>query len=99
MSRTYERTDRFKRDYSKLSPQEQERFKQKVMESFVPAVESGDFPMGLRVKGVQGAEGIYEMTWAPNGRATFQYGAAEQIPGQAHVIWRRIGGHEVFGSP
>jgi hypothetical protein len=98
VSPTFETTERFKRDHSKLSPPEQARFKEKVRQSFVPAIESRDFPPGLRVKGVQGAEGIYEMTWAPDGRATFQYGP-EQIPGQTHVIWRRIGGHEVFGSP
>jgi hypothetical protein len=34
------------------------------------------------------------MTWAPHGRATFQYGPSH---GQgAHVIWRRIGTHNIF---
>jgi len=38
------------------------------------------------------------MTWAANGRATFQYGP-ELTPGQAHVIWRRVGTHDVFDRP
>jgi hypothetical protein len=50
------------------------------------------------VKGVQGHSGIFEMTWAPDERATFQYGS-EQIPGEKHIIWRRIGGHEMLQSP
>lgn len=43
----------------------------------------------LRVKRVQGRPGVWEMSWAPDGRATFQYG--EEIhPGEAHVVWRRL---------
>ncbi len=38
------------------------------------------------------------MTWAPNGRATFQYGD-EATPGETHVIWRRIGTHDILGQP
>lgn len=59
---------------------------------------AGRFRRGLRVKAVQGAAGIFEMTWAPNGRATFQYGA-QRRPGERHVIWRRIGTHDIFGRP
>lgn len=48
---------------------------------------------------MQNAPGIYEMTWdGRDGRATFAYGA-EHIPGEAHIIWRRIGGHEIFDHP
>ncbi|WP_281288337.1 hypothetical protein [Haloactinospora alba] len=35
------------------------------------------------------------MTWAPDGRATWQYGD-EQRPGIVHVIWRRVGTHAIF---
>jgi hypothetical protein len=38
---------------------------------------------------------VFEMTWDNDGRATFSYGE-EQIPGEAHVIWRRIGTHAIF---
>ena len=54
---------------------------------------------GLRVKRIRGAAGeIWEMTWAPDGRATFQYGK-ERIPGEPHIIWRRIGTHGIFQQP
>jgi hypothetical protein len=52
-------------------------------------VGGGQFREGLRVKGVQGAAGVFELTWAPDGRATFGYG--ESVPREAHVIWRRVG--------
>lgn len=38
------------------------------------------------------------MTWADNGRATFEYGD-EVVEGQPHVVWRRIGTHAVLTSP
>jgi len=47
---------------------------------------------------VQAAAGIFEMTWAPDGRATFQFGP-EVVAGQPHVIWRRIGRHEILARP
>jgi hypothetical protein len=98
VSPTFERAGRFKSDFSKLTPEEQNRLLEKVRDQFVPALGTGDFPAGLRVKGVQGASGVYEMTWAPNGRVTFMYGD-EQIPGEIHIVWRRVGGHEIFGTP
>ncbi|MBV2362052.1 hypothetical protein KUM37_01630 [Streptomonospora sp. NEAU-YY374] len=67
-----------------------------VAEEFVPDLVRGSFRPGLRVKRVQGvASEVYEMTWAPDGRATWQYGR-EQRPGTPHVVWRRVGTHAVF---
>ncbi|MXZ30987.1 MAG: hypothetical protein F4236_01875 [Acidimicrobiia bacterium] len=53
---------------------------------------------GLRVKGVRGYPGVFEIMWAPDGRATFAYGE-ERIPGHPHIIWRRVGGHEILRRP
>lgn len=97
---TFHRLPRFLRDLKKLTPQELERFRNVVLEAFVPDVDSQTFRAGLRVKRVQGAtaqdgSAIFEMTWAPDGRATWQYG--EEIKeGVPHVVWRRVGGHEIF---
>lgn len=42
---------------------------------------------------------VFEMTWeGEDGRATFEYGE-EIIDGEKHIIWRRVGGHAIFGSP
>jgi hypothetical protein len=44
------------------------------------------FRKGLRIKGVRGAQGMFEMTWGPDGRATFTYGP-EVHPGDPHIVW------------
>ena len=56
------------------------------------------FHKGLRVKGIQGATGIFEMTWAANGRATFEY-LDPVTEAEPHVVWRRVGTHSVFKQP
>jgi hypothetical protein len=76
----------------------QHRAVRTAVEKFVADLGSGRFRRGLRVKAIQGAPGIFEMTWAANGRATFEYGEEAQ-PGQPHVIWRRIGAHDIFARP
>lgn len=94
----YSLTDRFRKDFNDLDVEDKERFRVTIAEEFVPDLLEGRFRPGLRVKGVQGAPGVYEMTWAPDGRATWQYG--EEIePGEPHIIWRRIGTHDVFRMP
>ncbi len=98
---TFETTARFDRDVRKLPQPERERFVDTVRNKFVPDVTKGQFRPGLRVKPVQGvkvADGespVMEMTWAPDGRATWQYGD-QRREGEPHVIWRRVGGHEIF---
>ena len=94
---TYERLLRFDRDYGALSLAEKRAFKEDV-KKFVEDLERGQgFRKGLRVKGVQGARGIFEMTWADDGRATFSFGRS--IRGnEPHVIWHRVGKHGVILS-
>ena len=41
---------------------------------------------------------VKEMTFAPDGWATWEFGA-ELKAGQPHVIWRRIGTHDIFCAP
>lgn len=98
MSPTYEAVARFLQDYSRLTPEEQKRFKRAVAQ-FVEDLQAQRLPRpGLRVKRVQGSAGIWELTWAPDGRATFARGA-EVKPGEPHIVWRRIGTHEIFARP
>jgi hypothetical protein len=56
------------------------------------------FASALRVKRVQGAEGVWEMTWAADGRATFRYGE-EIVAGEPHIVWLRIGKHAILDDP
>jgi len=95
---TYAWLARFRSDFERLTPSQQAAFLLAVQQ-FVDDLQAGrGFRNGLRVKGIQGASGIFEMTWAPDGRATFEYGPAV-AKGQPHVIWRRVGTHTVFEQP
>jgi hypothetical protein len=93
---TFQATPQFERDWKLLTPDLRVRFQRVVAEQFVPDLAKGTFRAGLRVKGVQAAAGVSEMTWAPDGRATFSYGRRQQRPGEPHVICRRIGTHQIF---
>jgi hypothetical protein len=92
---TFATTPRFRQDVKNLTAQQRRRFEQVVRNEFVPDIDSGAFRASLRVKRVQAAARVYEMTWAPDGRATWQYGK-EIRPGVRHVIWRRVGTHAIF---
>ena len=85
---TYARTERFMRDHAGLSREQKAAFRAAVRH-FVEDLEAHrTFRPGLRVKRVKGAPGIFEMTWADDGRATFEY-AEGLVEGQAHIVWRR----------
>lgn len=92
---TFQATPRFERDWKQFTPDLRARLQRVVTEQFVPDLAKGTFRAGLRVKSVQAAPGVFEMTWAPDGRATFSYGQ-QQRTGEPHVIWRRIGTHQIF---
>jgi len=95
---TFDTLDRFMKDFSLLGEEDRMRFRAAV-ERFVEDLRGGQgFRPGLRVKRVQGTDGIWEMTWAPDGRATWMYGD-EVLHGEPHVVWRRVGTHDVFGAP
>lgn len=88
----------FWRDWDRLSAEDQRTFRAAV-EKFVEDLRAGrGLRKGLRVKGVQSARGIFEITWSPHGRATFQYGRAIKDD-EPHIIWRRIGNHSVLDKP
>ncbi len=96
---TYELPDSVYAEYVKLS-REQRRAFRRALARFIEALRSRPttFPAGLRVKGVQGHPGVFEMTFAPDGRATFEYGE-EVVKGERHVIWRRVGDQSIFRQP
>lgn len=95
---THEEWAQFLREFADLSPAEQTRFLTAVRKMVEDMQRGQGFRRGLRVRHVQGYENIYEVTWAPDGRATFSYGA-EQQPGEPHIIWRRIGSHDILTNP
>lgn len=100
MSPTYDRYSDFDRDFSKLSSTQQRAFMKAVLALVTDLRRGQGFRKGLRIKRVQGVREsqVYEMTWAPDGRATWEYGS-EQRDGEPHVIWRRVGSHAIFNNP
>jgi hypothetical protein len=80
---------RFRSDFARLTKHDQEAF----LNAFSQFVEDLGRPQSravLRVKSLLGTSGIYEMTWAPEGRATFRYGEPLRV-GEPHIIWRCVG--------
>jgi hypothetical protein len=96
---TFERLARFDREFRRL-PRELQRAFLAMLPTFVAALKQNPpvFPPALRVHRVQGTAGVWEITFAPDGRATFAYGE-EIIAGEPHVIWRRVGNHGVLTEP
>lgn len=88
---------RFRVDFDALTAAQQAAFLAAVAQ-FVEDLRGGGFRKGLRVKGVRGAPGVFEMTSADNGRATFQYGEPI-VNTEPHIIWRRVGTHDVLRQP
>lgn len=101
----FQLTAAFEGDWRRLSADERAIFRAVVRDDFNPACErrraepAAIWPKKLRVKAVEGAAGIWEMTWSfsgPDGRATFEW---VEMDGELGVRWRRIGGHAVLGEP
>ncbi len=91
---TYQLLPRFLRDHKSLTKRDADAFRQAVA-LFIAGLRQGTFDSRLRVKRVKSTADVWEMSWAPDGRATFQYGP-EVVPGEPHIVWRRVGDHSVL---
>ncbi|UQI49921.1 hypothetical protein M1P56_36345 (plasmid) [Streptomyces sp. HU2014] len=95
---TFEAHSRFTADHHRLTP-EQRRLFRRAVAAFVDDLRiGGPFRAGLRIKGVRRAPGVFELTWDGNGRATWSYGP-QIVPGEQHIVWRRIGTHSILTGP
>lgn len=105
----FEVTRSFEAGYKKLSDREKRLFGEAVRKfnrACDEALARGGrprWPKALRVKDIEGAPGIWEMTWSfsgPDGRATREWTSVEHGGEVVPVVcWRRIGGHSIFKSP
>jgi hypothetical protein len=95
---TFDTTSRFWAEYRRLTYAQRERFL-RARDLLVEDLRSGaGFRPSLRVKGFRGQPGVFEMSWASDGRALFRYGTSQK-DGEAHIIWLRVGTHEIFDRP
>lgn len=95
---TFERLASFLRDYDALSPSQKAAFLRAIL-LFVADLRRGTgFRKSLRVKKMAGYDNVWELTWAPDGRATFEYGVPVK-EGHPHIRWRRVGTHDIFKHP
>ena len=95
---THEEEESFQRDLDDLTPEQYARFRRTVRR-LAEDLDRGEIRASLRAKPMVDHSGIWELTWeGADGRATFAFGP-ERIPGKRHVIWRRVGGHEIFREP
>jgi hypothetical protein len=95
---TFEWQALFERDWQALTASQQKAFRAAVAAFVADLAEGSGFRKGLRVKKMQGRDDVWELTWAPDGRATFHFGAQVR-PGEPHIVWRRIGTHQIFTRP
>jgi hypothetical protein len=113
----FEKTPAFDADWARLTPDERRMLKVAARE-FSDACDryaedpSIRWPGRLRVKRVESAAGVFEMTWSfsgPDGRATWEWtnvevsehgrdGKVTKVRYRA-VRWRRVGTHRIFAGP
>lgn len=99
----FQKTPIFDQDYGRLTDAERDLFRRVVRERFNPACDrralnpATPWPAALRVKPMKSRPDILELTWEPrDGRATFGWIIVGSEP---RILWRRVGGHAIFGNP
>jgi hypothetical protein len=92
---THKESEGFLREWDRLSPEEQRRFRIAVRR-FVADLKARRPPRaGLGIERYKSQEGVFEFHFSPDGRALFRYGSSPH-PGEVHVIWLRIGTHDIY---
>ncbi|WIG60406.1 MAG: hypothetical protein OJF49_003154 [Ktedonobacterales bacterium] len=95
---THDEAPRFWRDWDKLTPEQRSLFLAAVADMVADMKAKRPFHPALRVKGFRRLPGVFEMTWANDGRALFTYGTSPHA-GDVHITWLRIGTHDILQHP
>ena len=82
----FEWSERFTRDYRRLSTEDQEK-----IDGALRRFSSNPRHPGLHLKKMKGTESIWEIRASDNHRITFQF--------DINVILRRVGTHDVLRNP
>jgi hypothetical protein len=51
----------------------------------------------LRVKPFHGRRQCWELSWAGDGRCLWDYGQGQRS-GRVHVVWLRVGSHDIYAD-
>jgi hypothetical protein len=96
---TFDRLAQFKRDYAKLNPAQRQLFRVAAKKIVAPlsTTPPGD-PGEPLVREIKDHPGFFEVRFATGIRAIYTFGRAVR-PGQAHLIWCRIGTDEALDKP
>ncbi len=81
------KTHRFEADWQALTSDQRKVFVAAFL-NFEADLASGRFRDSLGVRQIPGTPGAREMTWAPEGRATFEVDG--EPPETRTVVWRRV---------
>jgi hypothetical protein len=92
---TYERTEEFLRDLARLTPAQRKQFETAERAMVEGPKANRPFRASLGVERFHRRPNAYEMRWAGDGRALFEFGASP-IQGQAHIIWLAAGTHDIY---
>lgn len=97
---THAQKPAFTRDLKRLNSAQAALFERRLHEFVADLLDmergrSTWFRRTLRVKKVRGYSDVYEMSWASDGRATFAL-SGPLVEGKLHIVWLRIGGHEIL---
>ncbi|MCY4422573.1 MAG: hypothetical protein OXC06_05830 [Acidimicrobiaceae bacterium] len=96
---THEEDSAFMRDFRGLTAEQRQQFlraRDKMVED-LRRIEGGErtgYRSGL-VKKLHARRDLYELRWAPDGRATFSIGSSRR-PGVIHIRWHRCGTHDML---
>lgn len=83
-----------RRDLKGLDPQSRNAFFKVFVELDALTAQGVPPSPAFRVKRVVNSPGVWEFTWARNGRATFTY-----TGDGLGLVLRRVGGHDIFRQP
>jgi len=87
----------FDREFKKLTAEEKLAFMATVRK-LIQSLSSGQGIPGLPLIRKLSGYNLYELRWAADGRATFEYAYDSTLQANK-VIWRRVGDHSVLNNP
>jgi hypothetical protein len=95
---TWETDPRFDAEWRRLSPAQRAAFHAARLALLACLVAGRRPDPRLGVKRLKSSDDLWELRWAADGRALWKYGP--QVPGRTgpHIVWVRIGTHDIYNG-